>query len=136
MAEGFTDADLVRSAITVWASKELMDASLPTGPEPPNSSAAKEYFTEKQRSGFVFKFKANRDPKHRDRVAFVRLPRAIYPRLKLTQSIQKFMSVTNPVMSLAADRELERKAWAVTSRHSKPRQLRIGDTLTEGERSA
>ena len=55
--------------------------------------------------------------------------------MKLTHvRSKKQMSVTNPVLFLAADRELAEEAWAGDiigiPNHG---QLRIGDTLTEGE---
>jgi len=55
--------------------------------------------------------------------------------MKLTHvRSKKVMSVSNPVLFLAADRELAEEAWAGDiigiPNHG---QLRIGDTLTEGE---
>jgi len=87
-------------------------------------------------SGFVFKVQANMDPKHRDRVAFVRLASGHFHRgMKLTHvRSKKPMAITNPVMFLASDRELAEEAWAGDiigiPNHG---QLRIGDALTEGE---
>jgi peptide chain release factor 3 len=84
----------------------------------------------------VFKVQANMDPRHRDRVAFVRLASGHFTRgMKLTHvRAAKQMAVTNPVLFLAADRELADEAWAGDiigiPNHG---QLRIGDTLTEGE---
>jgi len=84
----------------------------------------------------VFKVQANMDPKHRDRVAFVRLASGHFERgMKLTHvRSKKQMAITNPVLFLAADRELAEEAWAGDiigiPNHG---QLRIGDTLTEGE---
>jgi len=76
------------------------------------------------------------DPKHRDRVAFVRLASGHFERgMKLLHvRSKKPMAVTNPVLFLAADRELAEEAWAGDiigiPNHG---QLRIGDALTEGE---
>jgi peptide chain release factor 3 len=76
------------------------------------------------------------DPKHRDRVAFVRLASGHFERgMKLHHvRTKKPMSITNPVLFLAADRELAEEAWAGDiigiPNHG---QLRIGDALTEGE---
>jgi len=87
-------------------------------------------------TGFVFKVQANMDPKHRDRVAFVRLASGHFTRgMKLMHvRSKKPMAVTNPVLFLAAERELAEDAWAGDiigiPNHG---QLRIGDTLTEGE---
>src|SRR5690606_34135859 len=86
-------------------------------------------------TGFVFKVQANMDPKHRDRVAFVRMASGHFQRgMKLTHvRTKKPMAVSNPVLLLAADRELADEAWAGDiigiPNHG---QLRIGDALTEG----
>jgi peptide chain release factor 3 len=76
------------------------------------------------------------DPKHRDRVAFLRLASGHFQRgMKLTHvRAKKPMAITAPVLFLASDRELAEEAWAGDiigiPNHG---QLRIGDTLTEGE---
>ncbi|MCB1338823.1 MAG: peptide chain release factor 3, partial [Maritimibacter sp.] len=72
----------------------------------------------------------------RDRVAFVRVASGHFLRgMKLTHvRSKKPMAISNPVMFLASDRELAEEAWAGDiigiPNHG---QLRIGDTLTEGE---
>ena len=87
-------------------------------------------------TGFVFKVQANIDPQHRDRVAFLRLCSGKFARgmkLKHTRS-GKMMSVQNPVLFLARERNLAEEAWPGDilgiPNHG---TLRIGDTLTEGE---
>jgi len=87
-------------------------------------------------TGFVFKVQANIDPQHRDRVAFLRLCSGQFSRgmkLKHTRS-GKMMSVQNPVLFLARERNLAEEAWPGDilgiPNHG---TLRIGDTLTEGE---
>jgi len=101
------------SAMNSFGVKELMDGLANYGPEPQVQTASPRNIApeEPKVAGFVFKVQANMDPKHRDRVA-----------------------VTNPVMFLAADRELAEEAYAGDilgiPNHG---QLRIGDTLTEGE---
>jgi peptide chain release factor 3 len=126
------------SAINSFGVKELMDGIGTFGPEPQIQSAQPRNIApeEKTVSGFVFKVQANMDPKHRDRVAFVRLASGHFERgMKLTHvRSKKQMSISNPVMFLAADRELAEEGWAGDiigiPNHG---QLRIGDTLTEGE---
>ena len=126
------------SAINSFGVKELMDGIGTYGPEPQPQSAVPRQVApeEKTVAGFVFKVQANMDPKHRDRVAFVRLASGHFQRgMKLTHvRTKKPMAITNPVMFLAADRELAEEAWAGDiigiPNHG---QLRIGDTLTEGE---
>ena len=126
------------SAINSFGVKELMDGIGTYGPVPQPQSAEPRQISpdEKTVAGFVFKVQANMDPKHRDRVAFVRMASGHFMRgMKLTHvRSKKPMAITNPVMFLASDRELAEEAWAGDiigiPNHG---QLRIGDTLTEGE---
>jgi peptide chain release factor 3 len=117
------------SAINSFGVKELMDGIGAYGPEPQPQPAAERVVhpDEKAVTGFVFKVQANMDPKHRDRVAFVRLASGHFERgMKLLHVRSK--------KPLAADRELAEEAWAGDiigiPNHG---QLRIGDALSEGE---
>ncbi len=126
------------SAINSFGVQELMDGIAKYGPEPQPQAAEPRQISpeEKKVTGFVFKVQANMDPKHRDRVAFVRLASGHFKRgMKLTHvRSKKPMAISNPVLFLASDRELAEEAWAGDiigiPNHG---QLRIGDTLTEGE---
>ena len=126
------------SAINSFGVKELMDGIGKYGPEPqPQPTASRKVAPEEAAvTGVVFKVQANMDPKHRDRVAFVRLASGHFERgMKLLHvRSKKTMAVSNPVLFLAADRELAEEAWAGDiigiPNHG---QLRIGDALTEGE---
>ncbi|MDD2869815.1 peptide chain release factor 3 [Neomegalonema sp.] len=87
-------------------------------------------------SGFVFKVQANMDPRHRDRVAFVRLCSGRFDRGMKLHHVRsgKPMAISNPMFFLAREREVVEEAWAGdiigVPNHG---QLRIGDSLTEGE---
>ena len=126
------------SAINSFGVKELMDGIANFGPVPQIQKAEPRQILpqENKVSGFVFKVQANMDPKHRDRVAFIRLSSGHFKRgMKLTHvRTKKPMSVSNPELFLASDRELAEEAWAGDiigiPNHG---QLRIGDTLSEGE---
>ena len=126
------------SAINSFGVRELMKGIGAYGPEPqPQSAVPRQILPEEDAvTGFVFKVQANMDPKHRDRVAFVRLASGHFRRgMKLTHvRAKKPITITAPVLFLAADRELAEEAWAGDiigiPNHG---QLRIGDTLTEGE---
>jgi peptide chain release factor 3 len=86
--------------------------------------------------GFVFKIQANMDPKHRDRMAFLRIcagrftrgMKAFHPRL------QREVNLGNATMFFAQSREIVEEAFAGDiigiPNHG---VLKIGDTLTEGE---
>ena len=126
------------SAINSFGVKDLMDGIASYGPEPqPQKATPRQILPEEDKvTGFVFKVQANMDAKHRDRVAFVRMASGHFRRgMKLTQvRTKKPLTVSAPVMFLASDRELAEEAWAGDiigiPNHG---QLRIGDTLTEGE---
>ncbi|MEE4117469.1 MAG: peptide chain release factor 3 [Paracoccaceae bacterium] len=126
------------SAINSFGVKELMDGVAAYAPEPqPQSATPRQIAPEEEKvAGFVFKVQANMDPRHRDRVAFLRLASGHFTRgMKLTHvRTKKPMTVSAPVLFLASDRELAEEAWAGDiigiPNHG---QLRIGDTLTEGE---
>jgi peptide chain release factor 3 len=126
------------SAINSFGVQELMAGIGQYGPEPQPQKASPRQIApeEKKVAGFVFKVQANMDARHRDRVAFVRMASGHFRRgMKLTHvRSKKPMTISNPVLFLASDRELAEEAWAGDiigiPNHG---QLRIGDTLTEGE---
>ena len=126
------------SAINSFGVQELMEGISKYGPEPQiQMSEPRNILPEETKvCGFVFKVQANMDPKHRDRVAFVRMASGHFKRgMKLTHvRSKKQMTISSPVLFLASDRELAEEAWAGDiigiPNHG---QLRIGDTLTEGE---
>jgi len=126
------------SAINSFGVQELMDGIGTYGPQPQVRPATERQVSpdESKVSGFVFKVQANMDPKHRDRVAFVRLCSGHFKRgMKLLHvRAGKPMAISNPVLFLANERELAEDAWAGDiigiPNHG---QLRIGDALTEGE---
>jgi len=126
------------SAINNFGVRELLDGLVTRAPKP-RPQAAKERMVEpaeKAFSGFVFKIQANMDPKHRDRIAFVRVCAGRFKRgMKLKHSRSgKTLSVHNAVLFLAQDRELAEDAVAGDiigiPNHG---NLRIGDVLSEGE---
>jgi len=127
------------SALNSFGVQELMDAIGKYGPEPQVRPTDGRQVSpdETKVSGFVFKVQANMDPKHRDRVAFVRLCSGHFARGMKLHHVRsgKPMAIANPVLFLASDRELAEEAWAGDiigiPNHG---QLRIGDALTEGEK--
>jgi peptide chain release factor 3 len=88
-------------------------------------------------TGFVFKVQANMDPNHRDRVAFMRLCSGRFRRgMKLKQVRgDKVFAVNNPIFFFAHERALAEEALPGDiiglPNHG---VLRVGDTLTEGEK--
>jgi len=85
-------------------------------------------------TGFVFKVQANMDPAHRDRIAFVKLCSGRFTRgMKLkVQNTGRQLSVHNPMMFFASEREIADEAFAGDvigiPNHG---VLRVGDSLSE-----
>ncbi|MEM9408685.1 MAG: peptide chain release factor 3 [Acidobacteriota bacterium] len=126
------------SALQNFGVQDLLDGIGAMAPAPRPQPAVERDVepTEEQVTGFVFKIQANLDPKHRDRVAFVRLCSGNFERgmkLKHTRS-GKTMNIHNPLLFLAQDRELAQEAWPGDILGiPNYGQLRIGDTLSEKE---
>ncbi|MEO1920087.1 MAG: peptide chain release factor 3 [Paracoccaceae bacterium] len=126
------------SAINSFGVQELMDGIATYGPPPQVRPGTPREVdpSETKVSGFVFKVQANMDPKHRDRIAFVRLCSGHFMRGMKLKHVRsgKQMAISNPMMFLANDRAVTEDAWAGDiigiPNHG---QLRIGDSLTEGE---
>ncbi|CAN5753116.1 peptide chain release factor 3 [soil metagenome] len=126
------------SAINSFGVQELMAGIGAFGPPPQVRPASPREVGpwEAAVTGFVFKVQANMDPRHRDRVAFLRLCSGHFERGMKLRHVRtgKPMAVANPVLFLAQDRALAEDAWAGDiigiPNHG---QLRIGDALSEGE---
>ncbi|MEO1331503.1 MAG: peptide chain release factor 3 [Pseudomonadota bacterium] len=126
------------SALNSFGVLELLTGLSELAP-PPRARPTAERLVEPSEpkvSGFVFKVQANMDPKHRDRVAFVRLCSGHFKRGMKLKHVRsgKPMAISNPVLFLASEREVAEDAWGGDimgiPNHG---QLRIGDALTEGE---
>ncbi|MEO5366393.1 MAG: peptide chain release factor 3 [Magnetococcus sp. WYHC-3] len=126
------------SAINNFGVRELLDGLARMAPPPRSNTAAQRMVDpeESQVTGFVFKIQANMDAKHRDRMAFVRLCSGHFRRGLKMRHVRsgKTLTLHNPMLFLAQNRELAEEAWAGDilgiPNHG---NLRIGDTLTEGE---
>ncbi|WP_299436228.1 peptide chain release factor 3 [uncultured Rhodospira sp.] len=136
--EGHMTPVFFGSAINTFGVRELLEGLASIAPPPRAQPTADRAVAPDERkvSGFVFKIQANMDPKHRDRIAFVRLCSGHFKRgMKLTHVRSgKAMVMHNPVLFLAQDREVAEEAHAGdiigVPNHG---NLRIGDALTEGE---
>jgi peptide chain release factor 3 len=84
-------------------------------------------------SGLVFKIQANMDPKHRDRIAFVRVCSGRYEPGLLVRNVRtgKDLRLAAPQQFMARDRRAVEEAWPgdVVGIHDRG-SLRIGDTLS------
>lgn len=126
------------SAINSFGVGELLQGLVNQAPAPRSQPSVQREIApnEENVSGFVFKIQANMDPKHRDRIAFLRLCSGHFIRgMKLRHvRTDKQLALNNAVLFLARDRELVEEAWAGDiigiPNHG---NLHIGDALTEGE---
>ncbi|HRE61125.1 MAG TPA: peptide chain release factor 3 [Micropepsaceae bacterium] len=136
--EGHLTPVLFGSALRDFGVTELLSAIGRFAP-PPRAQQAETRLVkpeEERVSGFVFKVQANMDPNHRDRVAFMRIASGRFKRgMRLRQPrTGKTVSVHNPILFFAQDRELVDEAWPGDiigiPNHG---VLRVGDTLSENE---
>ena len=107
--EGYLTPIFFGSAINNFGVRELLDALVAFAPSPRAQETSTRQIEpdEEKVSGFVFKIQANMDPKHRDRIAFMRICSGHFKRgMKLLHlRNNKQMILHNPVMFLAQDRE-------------------------------
>lgn len=136
--EGHMTPVFFGSALHNFGVRELIQSIIDYAPTPrPMKTRERVVHPEEDTvTAFVFKIQANMDPKHRDRVAFVRLCSGHFRRgMKLIHVHSGNPVLVNNAMSfLAQDREVAETAVAGDilgiPNHGR---LRIGDTLTEGE---
>lgn len=126
------------SAMNNFGITELMDSFVEYAPMPQGRETKTRLVEAEEQpfSGFVFKIQANMDPKHRDRVAFLRVCSGQYKKgMKLRQTrTGKDVTIANAVTFMAAEREQAQDAWPgdILGLHNHG-TIQIGDTFTEGE---
>jgi peptide chain release factor 3 len=126
------------SAVNNFGVRELLQglSGMAPPPRPQPAKARAIAPAENKVTGFVFKIQANMDPRHRDRIAFVRLASGHFARgMRLKHArTGKPVNTSAPLLFLAQDREVAEEAWAGDiiglPNHG---NLHIGDALTEGE---
>ena len=91
---------------------------------------------EEQFSGFVFKIQANMDPKHRDRIAFMRICSGRYSKGMKMKHVRagKEVRIADAVTFFAGERSNVDEAWSgdILGLHNHG-TIQIGDTFTSGE---
>jgi peptide chain release factor 3 len=126
------------SAINNFGVKELLDTFIRISPEPRSRETTARVIDvhEDKFSGFVFKIHANLDPKHRDRIAFLRVCSGKFERNKFYHHVRldKDVRFSNPYSFLARDKDVIEEAYPgdVVGLFDTG-NFKIGDTLTEGE---
>lgn len=126
------------SAINNFGIKELLDdfAKYAPGPAPRMAAERCVLPSETNFTGFVFKIQANMDPKHRDRIAFLRICSGTFQKgMKLSHlRLGKSVQIANALTFMAGDRTHAETALAgdIIGLHNHG-TIRIGDTFTQGE---
>ncbi|AYD46600.1 MAG TPA: peptide chain release factor 3 [Arachidicoccus soli] len=127
------------SAVNNFGVKEMLDTFIRIAPTPRNrETTVREVAAEEDKfSGFVFKIHANLDPKHRDRIAFLRVCSGKFERNKYYKHVrlEKDIRFSNPYSFLARSKDIIEDAYPgdVVGLFDTG-NFKIGDTLTEGER--
>ncbi len=131
------------TALGNFGVREMLDGFVEFAP-PPQSRAAQladesvrqVQADEPKFSGFVFKIQANMDPRHRDRIAFLRVCAGQYRHnMRLLQArTGKEVRISDALTFMAGDRVQTEEAWPgdIIGLHNHG-TIQIGDTFTDGE---
>ncbi len=105
-------------------------------PQPRQADSRSVQPMDEKFSGFVFKIQANMDPKHRDRIAFMRIVSGKYSQgMKLYHvRLGKEINVADALTFMAGDRTAADESWAgdIIGLHNHG-TIQIGDTFSQGE---
>jgi len=116
----------------------MLDGFVEIAPTPQSRDTEDRTVTseEEKFTGFVFKIQANMDPRHRDRIAFMRICSGNFKQgMKLHHSrINKPIAVPNALTFLAGDRSHTEEAWPgdIIGLHNHG-TIQIGDSFSQGE---
>jgi peptide chain release factor 3 len=127
------------SAMTNFGVELFLDAFLEYALKPGNhlSSQGEIKPTYPEFSGFVFKLQANMDPKHRDRVAFIRVCSGKFEKDMLVNHARtgKTVRLSRPQKLFAQDREVIEEAYpGDIIGLNNPGMFAIGDTIYMGQK--
>ena len=126
------------SALNNFGVKELLDAfiEIAPSPQPKNAEEREVDSKENKMTGFVFKIHANMDPKHRDRLAFVKIVSGTFKRNTPYLHVRhnKKVKFSSPNAFFAEKKEIVDESFPgdIVGLHDTG-NFKIGDTLTEGE---
>ncbi len=126
------------SALNNFGVRELLDCFIEIAPKPrpKESNTRLVHPDEKEFSGFVFKIHANMDPKHRDRLAFVKIVSGTFERNKAYLHVRngKQLKFSSPNAFFAEKKEIVDISYPgdIVGLHDTG-TFKIGDTLTQGE---
>lgn len=126
------------SALNNFGVRELLDCFVDIAPQPQPKMAEERLVKpeEPELSGFVFKIHANMDPKHRDRLAFIKVVSGTFERNKPYLHVRqgKNLKFASPNAFFAEKKEIVDISYPgdIVGLHDTG-NFKIGDTLTEGE---
>ncbi|QHS10241.1 peptide chain release factor 3 [Sinimarinibacterium sp. NLF-5-8] len=130
------------SAISNFGVRELLNGFTQWAPPPQARAALRDGVEERVQpdhptfSGFVFKIQANMDPKHRDRVAFLRVCSGVYRHGMTLHSVRLNapVRIANALTFMASEREMVVEAYPgdIIGLHNHG-TIAIGDSFSEGQ---
>lgn len=126
------------SAVNNFGVKEMLDTFIRIAPTPEDRKTDKGVIkpTDDKFSGFIFKIHANLDPRHRDRIAFLRVCSGRFERNKSYHHVRldKDVRFNAPYSFMARQKEVIDDAFPgdVVGLFDTG-NFKIGDTLTEGD---
>ena len=128
------------SAVNNFGVRELLECFMRLAPAPLPKQTDKG-ITEpaaKGFSGFIFKIHANMDPRHRNRIAFLRICSGRFERNARYYHVRhnKFFSYSSPTAFMAQDKSVIDEAFPgdiIGIPDTGSGNFKIGDTLTDGE---
>jgi peptide chain release factor 3 len=126
------------SAVNNFGVREMLDTFVDIAPIPKYRETNLKVIepTDAKFSGFIFKIHANLDPKHRDRIAFLRVCSGKFERNKYFHHVRldKEVRFSNPYTFMARSKDVVEEAFPgdVVGLFDTG-NFKIGDTLTEGE---
>jgi peptide chain release factor 3 len=126
------------SAVNNFGIKDLLDCFIDIAPVPLSRVTETREIapTENKFTGFVFKIHANIDPRHRDRIAFLRICSGKFERNKnyLHNRLKKNLKFSNPTAFMAQEKSIIDEAFPgdIIGLYDTG-NFKIGDTLSEGE---
>jgi peptide chain release factor 3 len=127
------------SAVNNFGVKELLDCFIDIAPAPqPRETEERIVMPEEESfSGFVFKIHANIDPRHRDRIAFLRICSGKFERNTNYYHVrqERQLKFSNPTSFMASRKEVIDEAWPgdIVGLYDSG-NFNIGDALTDGEK--
>ncbi|MBI6118487.1 peptide chain release factor 3 [Salegentibacter maritimus] len=127
------------SALNNFGVRELLDCFINIAPTPRSKESEERLVKpdEDKFTGFVFKIHANMDPKHRDRLAFIKIVSGKFERNKAYLHVRqnKNLKFSSPNAFFAEKKEIVDVSYPgdIVGLHDTG-NFKIGDTLTEGEK--